>query len=295
LLLAEIPYPRIDPDLLHLGPLTVRWYGVSYVVAFGLAYLVLRYLARRGRWPVEPDKVADVLFWGIVGVFLGGRIGWVLFYGIPGGGIQRWTQVFEVWKGGMSFHGGLVGVIVAYWIYTTVRGLPRGKFFDGLTLATPPGIFCVRMANFVNAELYGRPWDGPWAMRFPRYQEYGGPQAWEKLNEAGAHPGLYTELRHPSQLYEALGEGVLLFLVLWWLMVRKGVGGGRIAASFLIGYGLVRFLVEFVRQPDADMGYVLFGAITQGQLLSTGMILAGIATFVVIGIKDRKRDPTRAF
>jgi phosphatidylglycerol:prolipoprotein diacylglycerol transferase len=293
LTLAEIPYPRINPDLLHLGPLTVRWYGVSYVVAFGLAYLVLHYLAKRDRWPVAPDRVADVLFWGIVGVFLGGRIGWVLFYGLPGGSIHKWYQVFEVWNGGMSFHGGLIGVIVAYWILTRVKQLPRGAFFDGLTLATPLGILCVRTANFVNAELYGRAWSGPWSMRFPRYSEFGGPEKWKVAFDGGA-PNLFTGPRHPSQLYEAGAEGILLFLVLWWLMVKKGVGGGRIAASFLVGYGLIRFLLEFVRQPDADMGYVLFGFITQGQVLSMGMMLAGLVTFVVIGRKGRKQGAAGA-
>lgn len=289
MLLAEIPFPLIDPEIVRFGKFAVRWYGVSYVLAFVLAYFVLRWLAKRGRWPVPPERVADVLFWGILGVFLGGRIGWVLFYGLPGDGVQHWWQIFEVWKGGMSFHGGLLGVVVAYWIYTGVQRVPRGQFFDGLTLATPPGIFCVRMANFVNAELYGRPWDGPWAMRFPRYQDFGGPASWFRLYESGGHAGLFTDPRHPSQLYEAFGEGVLLFLVLSWLMVRKGLGGGRIAASFLIGYGLLRFGIEFVREPDADMGYVLFGFLTQGQLLSLGMALAGIATFAVISIRDRKK------
>ena len=286
--LAEIPYPRIDPDVFSIGPLTVRWYGVSYVMAFALAYIVLRHLARLGRWPVDPDKVADVLFWGILGVFFGGRFGWVLFYGIPSGSIQSFWQIFKVWEGGMSFHGGLLGVIVAYGIYVKKSGVKLGEFFDGLTLATPLGIFCVRMANFVNAELYGRLWDGPWAMRFPYYLENGGPDAWQARFDAGETVGMWTNLRHPSQIYEALFEGLFLFLFLYWLMVKRGVGGGRIAAAFLVGYGLVRFFIEFVRKPDSDMGYVLFGALTQGQVLSLGMVLAGLVVFGFIAAKARR-------
>jgi phosphatidylglycerol:prolipoprotein diacylglycerol transferase len=280
--LAEIPYPRIHPDIFSIGPITVRWYGVSYVLAFALGYLVLRALAKRGRWPVEPERVADVLFWGILGVFVGGRLGWVLFYGIPSGSVQTFWQVFKVWEGGMSFHGGLLGVLVAYWIYTGVKKVPRGEFFDGLSLGATLGIFSVRMANFINAELYGRPWDGPWAMRFPKYGSFGGPDAWEAELAKGDRSELWTQLRHPSQLYEAFGEGLLLFFVLRWLMLKKGVGGGRISAAFLVGYGTIRLLLEFVRQPDKDMGFVLFGILTQGQLLSLGMIAAGLIVFARI-------------
>jgi phosphatidylglycerol:prolipoprotein diacylglycerol transferase len=290
--LAEIPYPRIDPDIVQLGPVTVRWYGVSYILAFVLAYLVLRDLARRGRWPVAPERVADVLFWGILGVFFGGRIGWVLFYGIPGGSVRTIWDAVTVWKGGMSFHGGLIGVIVAYWVYTKVKNLPRGAFFDGLTLATPLGILCVRLANFINAELPGRPWNGPWAMRFPQYTGNGfeSPEAWRAAYAANPNdPRLFTQLVHPSQLYEALGEGVLLFLVLRWLMLRKGLGGGRVAASFLVGYGVIRFALEFFREPDRDMGYVFLDTFTKGQVLSAFMVAAGVLTFVVCAVKASRQ------
>ena len=162
LLLAEIPYPRIDPVI--IGP--VRWYGVSYIAAFGLAFLVLRDLARRGRWPVHPDRVADVLFWGILGVFLGGRIGYMAFYA-ENKAIVEWVNFRQ---GGMSFHGGMTGVVLAYFIYAIVNKIPFRHLGDGLALATPLGIASVRLANFINAELWGRPWDGPWAMRFPVYK-----------------------------------------------------------------------------------------------------------------------------
>jgi phosphatidylglycerol:prolipoprotein diacylglycerol transferase len=288
--LAEIPYPRMSPEIISIGPVTVRWYGVTYVLAFGLAYLVLRGLARRGRWPVRPDRVADVLFWGILGVFVGGRIGWVLFYGMWMHD-WHWLRFFRVWEGGMSFHGGMLGVIVAYWIYTARTGKPRGDFFDGLTLATPLGIMCVRLGNFVNGELYGRPWDGPWAMRFPRYQAFDGAAGWEQAVGKTSDANLWTELRHPSQLYEALGEGVLLYLVLRWLMLRRGVGGGRIAGLFLVGYGLVRFGIEFVREPDAELGLAFLGILTRGQQLCLGMVLAGLVVLAFCGRRRARGEP----
>jgi phosphatidylglycerol:prolipoprotein diacylglycerol transferase len=299
-ILAEIPYLRIDPEIVTIGPLTIRWYGVSYVLAFGLAYLVLKDLARRRSvrtgeplWPVEPERVADVLFWGILGVFVGGRLGWFLFYAVqlPDYDVSRW---WRVWEGGMSFHGGLLGVVVAYWIYTARMGKPRGQFFDGLTVATPLGILCVRLANYVNGELYGRPTDVPWAMRFPAYQERGGPARWEQDLEAGVSGDLlWTEPRHPSQLYEGLGEGLLLYVVLRWLMVRKGVGGGRISGLFLVGYGLVRFAVEFVREPDVNiapgtgpLGFL--GFLTRGQQLSLVMVLLGLVVLALCARKARR-------
>jgi phosphatidylglycerol:prolipoprotein diacylglycerol transferase len=281
--LAEIAYPIVRPVLVEIprflgvGPIKVRWYGVSYILAFVLAFLVLRYLAKRKRWPVAPDRVADVLFWGILGVFLGGRIGYVLFYALPQGRFD-WGEIYQVWKGGMSFHGGLLGVVIAYWIYTARTGLPRGDFFDGLSLATAPGIFLVRAANFVNAELYGRPWDGPWAMSFPVYPAER-PEDWDGVT--------FTEPRHPSQIYEALGEGLLLFLVLHWLMMRRGWGGGKISGMFLVLYGLVRFLVEFVREPDAGIGFDLLGTITRGQVLCVAMMVLGLVTLARSGGKPR--------
>jgi phosphatidylglycerol:prolipoprotein diacylglycerol transferase len=266
LLLAEIPYPRIDPVLFRIGEgFAVRWYGVSYIVAFALAWLVLRGLAKRGRWPVPPDRVGDVLFWGILGVFVGGRMGHVLVYS-EDRSPEHW---YKVWEGGMSFHGGLVGVAVAYWIYAVATKVRFRDLADGLALATPLGIVCVRIANFVNGELYGRPWDGPWAMRFPRYD----------LKTAQLVE--WTEPRHPSQIYQGLTEGLLLFLVLRWLMLSRGWGGGRVAAAFVLGYGVLRFGTEFFREPDANLGYVFLG-LTAGQLLCLGMVVAGTLALVLL-------------
>ncbi len=277
LTLAELTYPRIDPILFQIGDLKVRWYGLSYVLSFVAAWLVLRGLARRGRWPVPAERVADVLFWGILGVFVGGRLGWVAFYGLSMPD-WSWAKTLKVWEGGMSFHGGLLGVIVAYWIYAARLRIPRGELFDGLALATTPGLFLVRVANFVNAELYGRAWDGPWAMRFPIYDAPGlsGPEQW-------VPGGPLTEPRHPSQLYEALGEGLLLFLALRWLLLRRGVGGGRIAGLFLVLYGLVRFGLEFVREPDKELGFVFLGFLTRGQQLCLGMVLSGLLVLALCG------------
>ncbi len=288
LTLAELAYPLVDPIAFRVLGHPVRWYGISYVLAFAGAWVILRMLARRGRWPVAEDRVADVLFWGILGVFLGGRLGWVLFYGMHQAG-WSWSSLLKVWEGGMSFHGGLLGVILAYWTYCARMGLRRGEFFDGLSLATTPGLFIVRLANFVNAELYGRVWDGPWAMRFPDYEHPAvrGPDHWV-AGDPVRGPWL-PDLRHPSQLYEALGEGILLFLALRWLMLRRGVGGGRIAAAFLIGYGLVRFAVEFTREPDAGIGYQAVG-LTRGQELCAAMVLAGL---VVLALCRRSPTPAR--
>jgi len=292
-LLAEIPYPIIDPILLDFGAVKVRWYGVCYIIAFALAALVLRGLAKRGRWPVPVDKVIDVLFWGILGVFIGGRLGYFLFYGLSLG--YEWWQIVEVWKGGMSFHGGLLGVIVAYWIYCWKNGKPRGEFFDGLSLATAPGVAVVRFGNFINAELWGRTWDGAWAMRFPRYgdflrhlppQQRGAyaPDAsgWMQARAAGeAEDALFEPLRHPSQLYEMFTEGVILYFVLRFLMLRLGWGGGRIAACFLIGYGAMRFFVENFREPDTGIGFQLGTWLTRGQMLCVGMMLAGVIVWLL--------------
>lgn len=283
LLLAEIPYPRIDPVIFTLGPVSVRWYGVSYVLSFLCAFLVLRHLARRGRWPVPAERVADVLFWGILGVFVGGRLGWVLFYGLHDPE-WSWSRIFRVWEGGMSFHGGLLGVIAAYWIYARVMRVPRGELFDGLALATTPGLLLVRLANFVNAELYGRVTDSALGMRFPDYETVK-PEHWV--------PGgpVLKDLRHPSQLYEALGEGLLLFLVLRWLMLKRGVGGGRIAGAFLVLYGVVRFTVEFTREPDAGLGLVFLGVLTRGQQLCAGMVLVGLVVLALCGRAPRAEAP----
>jgi phosphatidylglycerol:prolipoprotein diacylglycerol transferase len=205
----------------------------------------------------------------------------VLFYQIPMGDFE-WSRIYRVWEGGMSFHGGLLGVVIAYLVFAWRTRKPVGEMFDGLTLATPIGIFFVRVANFINAELYGRVWDGPWAMRFPDYENscsvvdkrrICGPEFWEPRKL------MLDDLRHPSQLYEAFFEGLVMFAVCYWLMLRRGWGGGMVSGAFLMGYGGLRFLIEFTREPDQGLGFPYLDAFTQGQLLSLLMVLIGFVVF----------------
>lgn len=265
--LAEIPYPRIDPVIVKVtDSFGIRWYGVAYIVAFALAWLVMRNLARRGRFPVPPDRVGDFLFWGILGVFLGGRAGYVIFYADPQN--QTPAHWLKTWEGGMAFHGGLAGVIVAYFVYAWRKKIPFRWFADGLALATPLGILAVRIANFVNAELWGRPWDGPWAMRFPKYQP--GALDWDGHMD--------TVLRHPSQIYQGLAEGLLLYVVLRRLMLSKRWGGGTVGCAFMVLYGAFRFATEFFREPDGQIGLQWFG-LTRGQDFCIAMVVLGIGFF----------------
>ena len=270
--LAEISYPRVDPVVFWI----VRWYGVSYIVAFGLAFLVLRSLARRGRWPIHPDRVGDVLFYGILGVFLGGRIGYMLFYA-EDKSLEAWWKVRE---GGMAFHGGLAGVLLAYFAYALVKRIRFRDVVDGLALAACPGIFCVRIANFINAELVGRATDVPWAMKFPKYViGHEETFTWD------------TVARHPSQLYQAVTEGLVTFVVLRWLMLAKGVGGGRIAAGFVMLYGALRFGTEYFREPDPQLGLRWLG-LTRGQEFCAAMFLVGLVAWVALAaVRSRPMTP----
>ena len=251
-------FPNIDPVAIDLGFLQIRWYGLSYIAGIVGAWALLHYRAKPGRisWTVE--QVADLMFYGILGVIIGGRLGSVLFYNLPYY-LDHPLDVIKVWQGGMSFHGGLLGVLVACWLYG--RKIDK-KFFevtDFLAPVVPVGLFTGRIGNFINAELWGKPADVPWGMVFPG---------------AGALP------RHPSQLYEAFLEGLCLFVILWWFSARPRP---LMAASglFLLGYGLFRFAVEFVREPDAHLGYPGFGWLTMGQVLSFPMIVVGIVLFVL--------------
>jgi phosphatidylglycerol:prolipoprotein diacylglycerol transferase len=273
--LAEWPFPDVDPIAFRIFGFPVRWYGLSYVLAFVLAYVVLRMLAKRGRWPVPPERVGDVLFWGILGVFLGGRVGYMLFYA-EDRSLSQWARV---WEGGMAFHGGILGVVGAYFVWAIVRKIPFRWVGDGLALATPLGIFCVRLANFLNGELYGRETNVPWSFRFPVYDLKSG------------HLIAVTAPRHPSQLYEALAEGLLVYLVLWWLMLKRRWGGGTIGSMFLILYGSFRFLTEFFREPDKQIGYELLG-MTRGQEFCLAMVALGLF-FLVWMLRTWKPYPAQ--
>jgi phosphatidylglycerol:prolipoprotein diacylglycerol transferase len=247
-----IPYPSIDPVALRVGPLAVRWYGIAYLLGFLAGYGILRRTAARGRIPLTAAGVGDLLSALVGGVVLGGRLGYVLFYNLPYF-IDHPLRVVAVWEGGMSFHGGLLGVVAAAWIFSRRRSVPLLRLGDALALAVTPGLFFGRLANFVNGELYGRVSGVPWAMVFPG---------------AGSMP------RHPSQLYEALLEGPILGAIVWLVGRATRYREGRQTAAFLLAYGALRFLVEFTREPDRQLGFLL-GSLTMGQLLSLALLAAG--------------------
>lgn len=251
--------PNIDPVAVKLGPLSVHWYGLAYLAGFVLAWLLASRRARREFSPVKPEQVEDIIFTGALGVILGGRFGYVLFYNFEKFlGDPLW--LFKVWEGGMSFHGGALGVIVAMVWYARKHRIHFGQLWDFIAPLVPLGLFLGRCANFLNQELWGRPTDLPWAMVFTR-----------------TDPALLA--RHPSQLYEAGLEGVLLFAILWIFSSRPrptfAVGG-----LFLFFYGVFRFCVEFVREPDEQIGFAALGWMSRGQELSLPMIAAGLGLII---------------
>jgi len=263
-----IPYPAIDPVALRIGPLAVKWYGLAYVAGLLLGRYYVKALLQQGRlWPSEkrpftPDKVDDLLLFMTVGVLLGGRLGYVLFYQ-PQFFLTHPLEIVAVWNGGMSFHGALLASIVAVVLFARRVGADPWSVMDLAAAAAPMGLFFGRLANFINAELWGRPSTVPWAMVFP---------------DAGPLP------RHPSQLYEALTEGLVLFAVLWWLTHRRQAlrTPGVIGGAFLVGYGLARSFCEFFREPDA--GHILtVGPFTAGIFYSLPMVLVGFLAIRAAG------------
>jgi phosphatidylglycerol:prolipoprotein diacylglycerol transferase len=254
-MLLAIPYPHLDPVLLQLGPFAIRWYALAYVVGLLAGWRYCVWLGSLPPMPLGRALFDDFLVWAVLGVILGGRLGYVIFYNGEEY-LQNPLKILMVWHGGMSFHGGLIGVILAMILFARSRGLPFFALADVLACATPIGLFFGRLANYNNGELFGRVTDVPWAMIFDR----GGP-----------------EPRHPSQLYEAALEGIVLFLVLFYLARFTPMRGrlGLLSGVFLTGYGLCRFFVEFLREPDPQLGFLTFGT-TMGQLLSLPMILIGL-------------------
>ncbi len=250
-----LPFPTIDPVIIALGPIAIRWYSLAYVfgLIFGWRYMLR--LAARPPGLVDRQDCDDFLLWAILGVILGGRLGYVSFYQ-PAYYLSNPLDILAVWRGGMSFHGGLLGVGVAVILFTRKRKIPGLAFCDVVSVAAPIGLFFGRIANFINGELFGRVTDVPGAMVFPR----GGPNP-----------------RHPSQLYEATLEGLVLFAVLVFLVYRTRAmeRPGTLTGASLVGYALARGAVEFVREPDAYLGFVAAGA-TMGQLLSLPLALAGL-------------------
>lgn len=247
-------YPKIDPVLVHIGPLSIHWYGIMYLVGFLSAWILGCRRIRHHHLPLSKEELADLIFYCAVGVIVGGRLGYVSFYQPAAFLAKPWT-VFYLWQGGMSFHGGLIGVAAALVCFAKLFKKPLLVVTDFAALMTPLGLAFGRLGNFINGELWGRATDVPWAFVFPHVDNLP---------------------RHPSQLYELLLEGILLFTFLW-IFARKQRPEGAITGLFLIGYGLSRFFVEFFREPDAFLGFVAFSWMTMGQLLSIPMIVLGCA------------------
>lgn len=275
-------YPDIDPVAVQLGPLAVRWYGLMYLVGFACAWALGRYRAGRPGAPVQAAQLDDLLFYCALGVILGGRIGYALFYD-GGAWLDDPLRLFRVWEGGMSFHGGFLGVLVALWLYGRRSGAGFWRLADFVAPLVPLGLFAGRIGNFINGELWGAPADVPWAMQVPCAAN---PVLC--LDKLGLAPGtLMTPPLHPSQLYQALLEGLVLFLLLWWFS-RRPRPLMAVSGLFLAGYGVARFLVEFVRLPDAHIGYLAGGWVTMGQVLSAPMIVLGV---LLVSIAYTRRHP----
>jgi phosphatidylglycerol:prolipoprotein diacylglycerol transferase len=252
--MLALPFPVIDPVLIQIGPLAIRWYALAYIAGLVIGWQYLKRLVRRPGWHLTPTDIDDLLVYITLGVVIGGRLGYVLFYR-PGYYLSHPLEALAVWHGGMSFHGGVLGVLAAAALFGHGRQRSTLEIGDAVCAAAPIGLFFGRIANFINGELFGRVSDVPWAIVFP----YGGP-----------------EPRHPSQLYEAGLEGVLLFCIMVWFAWRPRALGadGRLTGIFLVGYGLARSFGELFRAPDAHLGFPV-GGLTMGQLLSLPMIVLG--------------------
>ncbi len=268
---GPIPFPDFDPVALEIGPFVLRWYALAYIAGLLAGWGYIPWLLRRPPSAVKKEQVSDFFSWAIVGVILGGRLGFVIFYQ-PGYFIENPLEVFAVWNGGMSFHGGLLGVIAATILFGLRRKINILALGDLVAAAAPIGLLLGRLANFINGELYGRATDVPWAVVFPGGGDFG---------------------RHPSQLYEAGLEGLALFVVLFVLarLTSALLRPGLVTGVFLIGYGASRAFVEFFRQPDSYVGDggFLFWDITMGQLLSVPITVAGVA-FIVYAVKHDRLE-----
>jgi phosphatidylglycerol:prolipoprotein diacylglycerol transferase len=248
-----LTHPNIDPVAFSIGPLAVRWYGLMYLAGFVIGWWLGARRIARGLAPITRVQLDDLLFLVVLGVILGGRLGYVLFYK-PGYYASHPLEIIAIWHGGMSFHGGLLGVMEAMLVAARRHGVDYLRLMDFLAPLIPPGIAAGRLGNFINAELPGRVTDLPWGMVFPGSD--GAP-------------------RHPSQLYQFALEGLALFVLLWWFSSRPRPHG-QVSAMFLLGYGVLRFIAEFAREPDSFIGYLALG-LTMGQWLCLAMILAGAA------------------
>jgi phosphatidylglycerol:prolipoprotein diacylglycerol transferase len=265
---------QIDPIAASLGPLQVHWYGIMYLLGFGLAWWLGRRRIRAGRLPgVGEQAFGDLLFYGMLGVVLGGRIGYVLFYGFAEL-LQDPLMLVRIWEGGMSFHGGLLGVLAAVLWWARRHRLHFFDVADFVAPLVPPGLGFGRLGNYIGGELWGKYTEAGWGVVFPRAPEFAGwTQA--QLQAQFAAGTLDRFARHPSQLYQALLEGLAMFCILWWFSSRPRPRYA-VAGMFALLYGVFRFAVEFVRVPDAQLGYIAFGWLTMGQLLSLPLVVIGL-------------------
>jgi phosphatidylglycerol:prolipoprotein diacylglycerol transferase len=263
-----LTYPEINPVAFHLGSWPVYWYGLMYLVGFLGGWGFLSWRLRRSDRGFTQDELSDIVFFAAIGAIAGGRLGYMLFYDFFGL-ISNPLTVLQTWKGGMSFHGGLLGVVVAIFFSARKMHKPFLALTDLISPVVPIGLGAGRIGNFINSELWGRVTDVPWAMVFPN---------------AGPYP------RHPSQLYEFLLEGVVLFIILW-VYSRKIRPLGAVSGLFAICYGIFRIFVEFFREPDTQVGYLAFGWLTEGQLLSLPLVLVGIALMVWAYRNKTKEEP----
>ena len=253
-----LPYPKIDPNIIEIGPFKLRWYGLMYVLGFVCCYLLIRTQRRARNLGLVGSQLQDLIFSLAIGLIVGARLGYVIFYQFTNYlyYLKHPLEIIAIWHGGMSFHGGLIGSVIAGILFCHRKNLPVWQTADVVTVTAPVGLGLGRLGNFINGELFGRPSTLPWAMVFP-----GGGQV----------------PRHPSQLYEAALEGVLLFIVLW-LLKDRSYKPGTMVCLFLGGYGIVRFVIEFFRQPDPQIG-LFWGLLSMGQVLCLAMIIAGAGLY----------------
>ena len=264
-----LEFPNIDPVAIAIGPLQIHWYALAYVVGFMAAWRLAIYICRLDKNPdIRPNAtdIDDYISWAILGVLLGGRIGYVLFYNLPTY-IDHPSEALKIWHGGMSFHGGVIGVIISLVLFSKFKKVPFWRLADIAAAVTPIGFFLGRIANFINGELYGRVSDVSWGVVF---------------QNGGDIP------RHPSQIYEAITEGLLLFIILFTLIHFKTLRerAGTLSAFFMIGYGVFRFGCEFFREPDVQLGFIV-EEVTMGQILCIPMIVAGLVFYFLAGRRWR--------
>jgi len=275
-----LSYPQLDPVALSLGPLKIHWYGLMYLVGFAAAWILGRYRASRPGSGWNVGMVDDGIFYTVIGTILGGRLGYMFFYGLDQL-LADPLSVLRIWEGGMSFHGGLIGVSTALWFFSRRHGMGLLQVTDFAAPLVPPALFTGRIGNFINGELWGRPTDLPWGMRVPceRFGEYC----------RGLLPGTeWSPPLHASQLYEAALEGLALFLILW-IFSAKPRPKMAMSGMFLLGYGVFRLLVELVRLPDTHIGYLAFDWLTMGQVLTLPMVLGGLLLLVLAYRRTRRK------